>query len=142
MSALIRGHSTSQVRRNARSGLMAPIHQKRSGVRSQSSDWTWRRTSARNRGDPFAGASVSERHRRPRLEPLADEPAHAAAQAGRGVADADPAGVDRAEAHRRAGREAVGEPQTVGARQEAGHGVRLEIHMLTIREPAATPADP
>ena len=76
------------------------------------------------------------RHSQPRLEPLADEPAHASAQSCRGIADADPAGVDRAEAHGRAWREAVGEPQTMGARQEAGHGVRLETHTLTIREPA------
>ena len=60
----------------------------RSGVRSQSSDRTWRRTSARNDGDPFAGASKCAGAGQPCLEPLSDEPAHAAAEPGRRVADA------------------------------------------------------
>ena len=57
MSARMWGHSTSRERRTPAPGPMAPIHQKRSGVRSQSRDRTWRRTSARNSGEPLAGAS-------------------------------------------------------------------------------------
>ena len=59
MSARMRGHSADRVCCTARSAPNAPIHQMRRGVRSQSSDWTWRRTSAWNRGEPLAGGSVS-----------------------------------------------------------------------------------
>ena len=41
------------------SGRNAWRSKKRRGVRSQSSDSTWRRTMARKRGLPFAGGSVS-----------------------------------------------------------------------------------
>src|SRR3954451_6068746 len=59
MSARILGISMVLVRCNAVAAPTAPIHQMAAGVRSQSSDRTWRRTRAWNRGEPLAGGSVS-----------------------------------------------------------------------------------
>ena len=68
ISRRICGHSRSNVDA-ARSPPSDPPRavrvQNRTGSRSQSSDWTWRRTIALKRGEPLAGGSRSAGGRTP-----------------------------------------------------------------------------